>query len=99
MGHLLSPPVNPSDPLMWADFQALCDLGGRVAGSASEAAAQDHPTNPGRFAIVAPSALAFGLGREYAAYRELNVHSKKQVGVFRTLAEALSFLGIETLDH
>jgi len=39
MGHLLSPPVNPSDPLMWADFQALCDLGGRVAGSAGEAAA------------------------------------------------------------
>src|SRR5262245_39341717 len=24
---------------MWADFEALCDLGGRVAGSASEAAA------------------------------------------------------------
>src|SRR5262249_5953399 len=39
MGHLLSPPVSPSDPLMWADFQTLCDLGGRVAGSASEAAA------------------------------------------------------------
>src|SRR5258708_35791272 len=39
MGHLLSPPLSPSDPLMWADFQALCDLGGRVAGSASEAAA------------------------------------------------------------
>jgi hypothetical protein len=39
MGHLLSPPVSSSDPLMWADFQALCDLGGRVAGSASEAAA------------------------------------------------------------
>jgi len=39
MGHLLSPPVNPSDPLMWADFEALCDLGGRVAGSAGEAAA------------------------------------------------------------
>jgi aminopeptidase YwaD len=39
MGHLLSPPASPSDPLMWADFQALCDLGGRVAGSASEAAA------------------------------------------------------------
>src|SRR5262249_8593797 len=39
MGHLLSPPVSPSNPLMWADFQALCDLGGRVAGSAGEAAA------------------------------------------------------------
>src|SRR5215469_5378551 len=39
MEHLLSPPVSPRDPLMWADFQALCDLGGRLAGSASEAAA------------------------------------------------------------
>jgi aminopeptidase YwaD len=27
------------DPLMWADFQSLCDLGGRLAGSASETAA------------------------------------------------------------
>ena len=34
-----APPINPGDPQMWADFQALCDLGGRVAGSASEAAA------------------------------------------------------------
>jgi aminopeptidase YwaD len=36
---LFSRPANPNDPLMWADFQALCDLGGRLAGSASEAAA------------------------------------------------------------
>ena len=35
----LSLPISPGDPLMWADFQALCDLGGRLAGSASEAAA------------------------------------------------------------
>jgi aminopeptidase YwaD len=32
-------PATPGDPLMWADFQALCDLGGRLAGSVSEAAA------------------------------------------------------------
>jgi aminopeptidase YwaD len=38
-GRLFSRPANPSDPLMWADFQALCDLGGRLAGSASETAA------------------------------------------------------------
>src|SRR5262249_13842472 len=38
-GHLLSPLASPSDPLMWADFQSLCDLGGRLAGSSSEAAA------------------------------------------------------------
>jgi aminopeptidase YwaD len=39
MGRLFALPASPRDPLMWADFQALCDLGGRVAGSASEAAA------------------------------------------------------------
>jgi len=38
-GRALSAPASPSHTLMWADFQALCDLGGRVAGSASEAAA------------------------------------------------------------
>jgi aminopeptidase YwaD len=38
-GPPLLPPGKPSDPLLWADFQALCDLGGRLAGSASEAAA------------------------------------------------------------
>src|SRR5260370_40317558 len=38
MGIMQSPLGRPRYPLMWADFQALCDLGGRVAGSASEAA-------------------------------------------------------------
>ncbi len=47
-----------------------------------------------RFAIVAPSDLAFGLGRMYEAYRSLNERSTKQVGVFRSLDEALAFLGI-----
>ena len=37
----LIPSVSPSDPQMWVDFLALCDLGGRLAGSASEAAALD----------------------------------------------------------
>jgi aminopeptidase YwaD len=27
---------NPGDPLMWADFEALCDMGGRLAGTQSE---------------------------------------------------------------
>ena len=38
-GYPLAPPGHRSDPQMWADFQSLCDLGGRVAGSAGEAAA------------------------------------------------------------
>jgi aminopeptidase YwaD len=38
-GHPLSPPVSRSDAVIWADFQSLCDLGGRLAGSPSEAGA------------------------------------------------------------
>jgi aminopeptidase YwaD len=32
---------NQADPQLWPDFQALCDFGGRLAGTASEAAALD----------------------------------------------------------
>jgi hypothetical protein len=32
-------PTSLDESLIWADFQALCALGGRLAGSASEAAA------------------------------------------------------------
>jgi hypothetical protein len=39
--QLLSPVFESADPLMWADFGALCDFGGRMAGTASEAAALD----------------------------------------------------------
>ena len=35
------PAVDHSDPQVWPDFLALCDLGGRLAGSTSEAAALD----------------------------------------------------------
>jgi len=47
-----------------------------------------------KFAIVAPGDLAFGLGRMYQTYRGLEPHSTKQVGVFRSLKEALAFLGL-----
>jgi hypothetical protein len=47
-----------------------------------------------RFAIVAPTDLAFGLGRMYEAYRSLDEHSTRQVGVFRSLDEACEFLGL-----
>jgi hypothetical protein len=72
--------------------------GPRIQQLASEAAAHDPPGRAPRFAIVAPSPLAFGLGRQYQIYRELDSRSTKQVGVFRTLPEALSFLGIETSE-
>ncbi len=47
-----------------------------------------------KFAIVAPVHLAYGLGRMYEVYRSLESGSKKEVGVFRTLAEARVFLGL-----
>jgi hypothetical protein len=45
-----------------------------------------------RFAIVAPQAAIFGLGRMYGTYREMSEQSTKQVGVFRDRAEAFDWL-------
>jgi hypothetical protein len=51
-------------------------------------------SSPSRFAIVAPQALPFGLGRMYEIYREMNEQSTKEVRVFRTRQEAMEWLGI-----
>jgi hypothetical protein len=48
-----------------------------------------------KFAIVAPQDVAFGLGRMYETYRGMEQRSTKKVGVFRSLGEALAFLGTE----
>jgi hypothetical protein len=48
-----------------------------------------------KFAIVAPQDLAFGLGRMYQTFRGLEESSTKEVGVFRTLDEAMAFLSTE----
>lgn len=69
----------------------------RVRELAELAVAMDVPSSPSRFAIVAPSDLTFGLGRMYETYRGLAGGGTKQVGVFRTLDEALTFLGLD--DH
>lgn len=62
----------------------------------AELAARSDANNPGsKLAIVAPRDFAFGLGRMYETYRDLQAGSTKPVGVFRTRREALEFLGIE----
>jgi hypothetical protein len=63
------------------------------------AAAQDSPESRAKLAIVAPTPLAFGLARAYKTFRELDQRSRKQVEVFHTIDEALSFLGIESLEE
>ncbi|MCI0409382.1 MAG: hypothetical protein L0191_12630 [Acidobacteria bacterium] len=67
----------------------------RVRDLAKLSASMDVEKSGSKFAIVAPSDLAFGLGRMYEMYRDLQARSTKQVGVFRTLSAALEFLGLE----
>lgn len=62
---------------------------------ASISASIDPPEGGTKLAIVAPQDFAFGLGRMYEAYRGFQRASKKEVAVFRTLPEALAFLGKE----
>ena len=71
--------------------------GPRIQQLAGEAAAQDEPTHAAKFAIVAPNPLAYGLAREYKTYRDLDPRSNKEIGIFRTMPEALAFLGIDRL--
>jgi hypothetical protein len=55
-------------------------------------AGMDPPGHGGRFAIVAPRDLVFGLGRMYETFREMTPGSTKQVSVFRDRAAALGWL-------
>jgi hypothetical protein len=52
-----------------------------------------------KMAIVAVDNLTFGLGRMYEAYRDLEERSTKKVAVFRTLDEALRWLGLDSADE
>jgi hypothetical protein len=66
----------------------------RVRDLAEVAAAMDDKSTRSKFAIVATADVAFGLGRMFQSYREVMEQSTKEVGVFRTMEEALSFPGI-----
>jgi len=66
----------------------------RVQDLAHLSVSMDTRYRASQLAVIAPSDAAFGIGRMYQTYRELDPHSTKQVGVFRTREEALAFLGI-----
>jgi hypothetical protein len=53
----------------------------------------DNAAPPSRLAIVAPKDFAFALGRLYEAHRGLAEQSRKTVSVFRTVGDALVWLG------
>jgi hypothetical protein len=70
-----------------------------VRDLATMSAWMDLPQVGSKFAIVAPGELAYGLGRMYEAYRQSNPRSTKQVAVFKTMVEALQWLGIDGEDR
>jgi hypothetical protein len=69
----------------------------RVQDLAHLSVSMDTRSRASHLAVIAPSDVAFGIGRMYQTYRELDPQSTKQVGVFRTREEALAFLGIAEL--
>ena len=72
---------------------------GRVRALAELAAKMDDKASRSRFAIVASDDIAFGLGRMFQSHREIvrefDGRGTKEVGVFRTMEEALVFLHVD----
>jgi hypothetical protein len=91
-----------SDPAL-AGYDELVDMSGveqvdapsssNVSALAGFSARMDGHINPTKFAIVAPDDLTYGLGRMYQAFREMKPGSTKEVAVFRSLPDALAWLG------
>ena len=67
----------------------------RIRDLAKLSAEMDNPVSRSRLAIVASGDFAFGLGRMFQAYRHLESSSTKEVGVFRTMEDALAFLRVD----
>lgn len=67
----------------------------RIRDLADLSAGMDIPETRTRLAVVVTDNFAFGLGRMLQAYRELDRRSTKEIGIFRTMDEALVFLGLE----
>jgi hypothetical protein len=70
----------------------------RIRQLASLSASMDAASLDSKLAIIAPQNIAFGLGRMYATYRQMEAQSRKQVEVFRSRGEALAFLGVKGLE-
>jgi len=64
----------------------------RIRDLAQLSAEMDDPKTLTRLAVVVTDNFAFGLGRMLQAYRELDRRSTKEIGIFRTMEEALAFL-------
>ena len=66
----------------------------QIRNLATLASQMDLASAPSRFAIVAPGEAAHALAVAFQKQRQLQQRSSKDVGVFRTFAEAWEFLDI-----
>lgn len=80
-----------------AEFEIPPDVGLDLRSLAEFSAGTDS-TEDSQLAIVAADDLAFGLGRMYATYRELQSRGTRRVEVFRSRADALAWLGLDGRD-
>jgi hypothetical protein len=90
-------------------FDELIDMSGvteidlstpeRMRQLAETSSHDDVPVGSARMAVVAPTDLTYGLARMYEAHRALQPGSTKEVGVFRTLTEALEFLEVQGMPE
>ncbi len=82
------------------DFSAVEDIqyesGDRISEFARFSADMDRTGVISKLAIVAPADLSYGIGRMYQSYRELQGHTEKQVGVFRTMEDAEKWISEES---
>ena len=69
----------------------------RLRQLADLSASMDAPGKASRFAIVAVTELQFALGRMYSTWRNSDHRTSKQAQVFRSLSEALEWLGLKCI--
>ena len=67
----------------------------RLRDLATNAASMDATHGNSKLAVVAPGDLTYALGRMFQTTRELDPRSTTDVGIFRTMKEALAFLGVD----
>ena len=65
----------------------------RVHHLAAASARMDAPPYPSKLAIVAAGNAQYGMARMYQTYRELETKGTKLINVFRTMDEAVAWLG------
>ena len=69
----------------------------RIHQLAEVAAKMESSNSTSKFAIIAPSDEAYGLGRMFKGFRAYQDGGARNVEVFRSPEEAMAFLGLEIL--